>query len=832
MKEKRLHRIISRFVDIRPDEAPTAVRIFFYFFLITFPAYIIKPVKVSLYLSWFTNARLPYAYLLTAVVIGFVVALNTRLLNRFERRRYISLSQLFFMANLVAFWFLFKLHWPWLSLLYWLWSDIFIATSVTQFWIAVNDIYNPHQARRLVGFFVSGGLLGGIGGSILASRLAKTIGTENLLLVCPAIIFLSMAVVNGLYARQPKEKVAEGRAAPGEKKKPTGYLESFNLVRKSRYLLLLSGLVTAAIIVSTLIDFQFNSVVKETIAAKDARTSFLGTFFGAVLVVSYILHVLFTSLVLKKFGIRVVILFSPLILFVGAWAIFLVPVAALIYWAIAVKGADKALDHTLSQAVRELLYIPIQPEVKYKAKIFIDMFVNKFASAFGACLILIFFTALKFSLKQMSFITIPVTGIWILFALALNREYVGIVKRNLKIKWQDADTLVSQHVDRNLTKLIFDTIQSREKSSVLYAMNLFDLIQKEKLTPELKKIISYESDVIRAKALDSLLDVSGESFVPEIADTLDDEELDVQVREIMALDVYQSVIQDRIHLVVGQGKAEGEADRMEAAKLLGMMAATAPVVEDLDRLIIDESPEVAKYAIESAARLKKPEFIPLIIRQLKNAYVHEVATDALIDYGEAAIEMLRVRLLDPREDLGIRRAIPDILGAIGTSAAANALAQELAGGREDVEAELIDALYKLKSNHQDLCLPEKIVLPALCAKIKKSYLVLMEIDKLLLDEKKNPLVKDLENSLSRSLKHIFELLGLIYPFEDIRKAYQNICAGTKKSTDFSLELLDNILKKDLKECLLPLVEDIPFDEKVRRCRKLERTLERASFDES
>ncbi len=830
MIQKRLLRIISRVGDLRPEETPTALRVFLYFFLITFPASIIKPVKVSLYLNWFTNSKLPYAYLLTAVVIGFVVVLNTRLLNRFERRRYISFSQLFFGACLVLFWFLFKLHWPWLSLLYWLWSDIFIATSISQFWIAVNDIYYPHQFRRLVGFFVSGGLLGGIGGSILASSLAGTIGTENLLLVCPAILLLSLVVVNGLYARQPKEKMAEGGGGSGEKRKPAGYLESFNLVRKSPYLLLLSGLVTVGIVVSTLIDFQFNSVVKQTIAAKDARTAFLGTFFGAVLVVSYILHVLFTSLVLKKFGIRVVILFTPLILFVGAGAVFLFPVASLIYWAVFVKGADKFLDHTLSQAVRELLYIPVQPELKYKAKIFIDMFVNKFASAFGACLILLFFTVFKLSLKEMSFIIVPVIVIWILFALALNREYLGIVKRNLKIKWQDADTLVSQHVDRNLTKLIFDTIQSREKSSVLYAMNLFDLIQQEKLTPELKKLISYKSDVIRAKAMDSLLDVSGQSFVPEVADTLDDEELDAQVREIMALDVYQSVIQDRIHLVVGQGKAEAEVDRMEAAKLLGMMAPTAPVVEDLSRLIIDESPEVAKYAIESAARLKKPEFIPLIIRQLKNAYVHEVASDALIDYGEAAVEMLSVRLRDPLEDLGIRSAIPDILGAIGTAAAANALAQELAGAREDVEAELIDALYKLKSNHQDLCFPEKIVLPALQAKIKKSYLVLMEIDKLLLDEKKNPLIKDLENSLSRSLKHIFELLGLIYPFEDIRKAYQNICAGTKKSTDFSLELLDNILKKDLKEYLLPLFEDIPFDEKVRRCRKLERALEKAPFD--
>ncbi|MFQ5722817.1 MAG: MFS transporter, partial [Candidatus Aminicenantales bacterium] len=216
---------MSRLVDIRPEETLTSALMFFYFFLITSPAYIIKPVRVSLFLGWLTSERLPYAYLLTALLIGLAVTLNTKLLHQLKRQLYISFSLAFFISNLFLFWILFKSQWPWLSMIYWFWTDIFIATSITQFWIVVNDIYHPHQAKRLVGFFVSGGLLGGIVGSIIASRLANIIGTENLLLICPLMLFLSLVIVNLVYRSQPKK---EKRAKVLKIEKPkAGYGQSF-----------------------------------------------------------------------------------------------------------------------------------------------------------------------------------------------------------------------------------------------------------------------------------------------------------------------------------------------------------------------------------------------------------------------------------------------------------------------------------------------------------------------------------------------------------------------------------------------------------------------------
>lgn len=826
MEKHPVYKILSRFVDVRPEEALTSVLMFFYFFLITTPAYIIKPVRVSLFLGWLSAEKLPYAYLLTALLIGFVVTLNSKLLHIMKRRLFISLSLVFFITNLILFWVLFKEQWPWLSMIYWFWSDIFLATSITQFWILVNDIYNPRQAKRLVGFFVSGGLLGGIGGSLIASRLAKIIGTEDLLLICPVMLVLCLVIVNLVYKLHLREKREEVREPTKQEKPKIGYTKSFRLLIGNRYLMILAGIMASAIIVTTLVDFQFNSVVEIIYTEKDSRTSFFGTFFTSLLIFSYLLHVLFTNRILRNFGMRFALLIAPFFLIIGSASLFFVPMAFLIYWAVMIKGGDKSLAHSLSQSVRELLYIPISPDIKYKAKVFIDMFVNKFAKGFGAILILLFFSLLHFTLRQMSLITIIFILLWVYLIVLINREYVGIVKEKLKIKWQDADKLVLDKIDVDMTKLVFDTIHSKERSSVLYAMNLFDLVKSKNLSPELKEIISNKSDEIRASSMDSLLELDGEVLIPEADDALDDESLDTQIKEIMSLNVYQELMKEHIDKIVSKGGKEEEISRMEAAKVLGMMDPSSQIIRKLSKLLKDESPEVVGYAVESAGKLKRREFVPYIIQQLSKPSTQRMASKALVDYGIKIVGTLKDYLGDQEEDLRLRKAVPNILARIGNQRAADLLALELRKESKDVEAEIIESMYKIRSKNPQIHFQENIVADEIVQKIKKSYLILIELHDLKSDKKKVSLVPDLENNLARSLKQIFELLSLIYPQEDIIKAYQNICAGTKKAIDYSVELLDSMLKKEIKEFLMPLIEDLPFEDKVRRCKKMLKTLEK------
>jgi len=820
MTKSFLHKILSRYVEVRPEETASSCLMFFYFFLITASAWIIKPVKISLFLQRLGNRGLPIAYLITAVLMGFVVVLNTRLLNVLKRQLYISFSLAFFILTQLLFWVFFRNQWKWLYYIYWFWAEIFLVVLVTQFWILINDIYNPRQAKRLIGFLVSGGLLGGVVGSLLSRFMVKRIGTENLLLICPFMLAAGIIIINSVHKVRSAQEKPEQAASIEMPKQKIGYFKDFELLRKSRHLMLLAGIVLADVMVTTLVDFQFNSQIATRFPIKNERTAFLGGFFTFLLIFSYFLHLLATNRILRNFGIRIALLITPVFLLLGSFSIFLVP----FFGAVALKGTDISLSHSLSQSVRELLYIPISPEIKYKAKVFIDMFVNKLAKGLAAVLILLFFTLLHFSLKEMSLIAIVIIFLWVALDQWITKEYVNIVKRNLRIRWPDADKLVSEKIDVDMTKLVFDTLQSKKRSSVLYAMNLFDLIKKERMSPELRRIISQKSSEVRASSMDSLLEVDGEALMPELDDSLEDESLNTQVKEIMSLSVYQELMKEHIHRVLGEAGKEAEVSRMEAAKVMGMMEPTPALIQSLGKLLRDESPDVVRYAVESAGKLRRREFLPLIIPHLREPSIRAVASSALEEYGIKIIGTLKDYLGDEEEDIRLRKAIPEILARTDYQRAADLLASELRKGDKNLESELIEAMYRMRSRNPQIHFPEKIVLTEINQRIKECYVTLIEIQSLIENKKKEFLARDLENNLARTLQRIFELLSLIYPQEDMIKAYQNICAGTRKSIDYSIELLDNVIKKELMEVLLPLIDDIPLEDKAKRCKKLLKTL--------
>ncbi|MDI6848885.1 MAG: MFS transporter [Candidatus Saccharicenans sp.] len=822
MSRQKTYSLLSRLVDIRPEEVTSVMLMFLYFFLIQVSAYIIEPVKISLYLRWLTADRLPYAYLLSALLIGLAVALNSELLQKIKRTHYLASSLLFFISTLILFWFLFQVQWPWLSLIYWFWSDLFMVTSTTQFWILVNDLYHPHQAKRLIGFLVSGGLLGGVTGAVLASILARKMGTENLLLICP-VLLLGCLVIIFFYSRLPgkEEKTFVSSAARSNP------LATWRDIRASRYLSLLMAMVALSMIITTLVDFQFVSVVGSRFSEQDARTSFLGGFFTALLIFSYFLHIIMTTRILRKSGLRLALLIAPAFLLSGSLAILFIPTVYLIYWAVLIKGADKSLSYSLGQSVRELLYVPVSPEIKYRAKVFIDMFVSKFAKGISSIILLVCFTLLHFNLRQISLVTAALTLLWFLSNLEIAGEYVNTIKKNLQIKWADADRVINENIDLDLTKLVFDTLESKKRSSVLYAMNLMDLLKTEKLSPELKKIISYQADEVRARSMDSLLESGGQFAVPDLDLALEKEVLSEDIEQVMSLDVYREVMKDYLDRLAAARSAGTETSRMEAAKALGLMEPDPTVVRNLKRLLMDDSPDVAKYALESAARLRRREFVPLIVRHLGRAATRDEARGALVSYGPGITGTLKDYLSDKEVDPRVRKAIPDILAQTGTQRAADLLSLELKKQDEEVEAEIIEALYRLRSRNPAIIFQSQLIRPEIIRQIEKSYLLIIKLKEF--KEKKEGWLPflDLEASLAMNLKRIFELLGLIYPPEEISRAYQNICQGTRKLLDYSIELLDNILPGELSLYLLPLVEDLSLEARARNCHKLLKQLEKS-----
>jgi ATP:ADP antiporter, AAA family len=845
----RLERYLIKHGDVRGREARAALNFTVYFFLITFTFYIIKPVKESALISFLSPAWWPYADLATALLIGFVVALNARLLDRVPRRTYLTASLLFFMASTLVFWYVFDVHqasavmtpvidpsgiafviwaqvvipkaWHYIVIAFAFWADVFIAMSVTQFWISVNDIFDAHQAKRLVGLFVTGGLLGGIAGSGVAALVtfARVRPPEDLLLVAPVLLALAAVTVNLVYAGQQRVDAAAGDGRIGAPAR-AGILESFRAVRGSRYLLLLAGTLASAMVAGSLINYQFKQVLKYAFEGAAERTGFIAVLFMIILIVSTLFHLAATGRVLKTYGIRWAIVIAPAALFAGSLAVFAVPAGLLLGWAAVVRGGDKLFDNTLSQSVRELLYIPVPSEIKYKGKIFIDMFVSKFATGLGAALFWAFYAIRQFAyrddgtlagalpvVRETGLLTLAFLGLWLVMTRLVYREYPSILKKDIRRKWTSGDEAVAEHIDVDLTLQIFNTIQSQERSSTLYYMNLFNLVRHRNLTPELRELLGIKKDEAKARAMDALFDVGGGSFYPGLEEALADEEFQNEVDLVFLLPAYQKIMGERLGEIVG---SDSEVDRIEAANGLSRMAPNEATLKALGRLLEDTSAEVVLYALMSAAVHRFPGHVPAIIRHLANPATRPEAQSTLAAYGPGVVDLLTPVLRGAGEPLEVRRAIPEVLARLGTQHAADVLVEELARRGEDMEAALVEALYKIRADRPDVRFREKAVRPELLGLVRRAC-------DLVLDP---PGPEDETRALLNiRIKRAFDLMTLLYPREDVVNAYQNIHQGTARTADYSLESLDILLDRELKELLLPLVEELPIEERARSLRR-------------
>jgi hypothetical protein len=592
---------------------------------------------------------------------------------------------------------------------------------------------------------------------------------------------------------------------------------------------LIAAVVAIGIIVSTFIEFQFLSAASDHFLSRKDMQAFFGFFFAGLTIFAFFLNAFLTGNFIKKLGVKLTVLLTPVVLLLCSVVVLIAPFALLP--AIFIKGSDESLDFSLKQTVREILYIPVASGLRFKAKPFIDMFISRVAKVVAALILLVFALLLNKEVKfltpvfdaglakQLSWIVIAFLIPWVVLSLKIGREYINAINRSIKVKWDRVDQSVMEQLDVDSAKEIFDAVESRDRSAALYAMHVFDLLQRDKLTPEIKNMISEKSGEVKVSSLSDLFNAEGAAGFPETAEDIRQEDLVTDIRETMSLDAYQELMEWHAGNVMAESQ-KSEVEKMELAKAIGLMSPDAPLTDRLEALIDDRSPDVSCYALKSAARLKKVGYIPAIIRKLSHPSTREDAISALHKYGLSAMPALEESLSDRRQDLNLRKAVVETLARLGTQKAAFGLAEELDQGGGELDPEIIDALDRIRTEKGDVALPTRVAKRKVFSLVHKYCRAFLDLQELGHGESTEAVRHRLKRDMETLLPDIFKLLGLVYPQEEIRKAYQNIETGTRNSIAYAIELLDNTLKKDMRDVIIPLVEDLSSSERQRIFQKI------------
>ena len=857
-----LQRVLNPVVDVRKDETVTALLMFAYAFLAMTAYNIIQPLTRSKLISDLGAVNVPWVVLGSGLVIGVLMLVYTRVVSVLPRRWALPITLVGMAVAMIGFWALFRTGAEWVSVAFYVWGSLLGILLTSQFWTLANGIYDPRQAKRLFGFVGGGITLGGATGAAITSTLVQSVGTNALLLWSTSVLIATGAIAAFVLGREGQAAPSAEAVAEGERGVSIG--RAFELLRGSRQIMLIALVISFGSLGAALIDQQLNMATElfKGAGQEDAMGAFLAQVRFYVSVAGFVLQVWVTPRIHKYLGIAVALLILPTNLAITAGVILALKVLGA---PAAASVMDRSIRYTVDKTTREVLFLPLPSELRQEVKPLVDVTVDRLARGFGAVMMLVLIQPWGLGLNwyHLSWVSLGLAVAWYVMAFGAKREYLASFRRSIDQRIVEPEQVRLSHADLTTIETLVQELAHPDPKRVVYAIDVLESLDKRNLVTPL--LLYHESPKVRARALSALGAVRSDiasQWTPQIRRMLGDPEASVRAAAIGALvaisqedaaSLSRPMLNDpdaRIRstaaVALAGSQRPADVDAAEAA-LLELASDTsddarrarrdvATAVRQITNprfrrllipLLYDSSPEVADEAMESvgAAGADDFVFVPTLIALLRDRRLKSRARSVLVGYGPPVIDALAHFMRDKDEDVWVRRHIPATLALIRDQKAADALVGALDEEDGFLRYKVISALARLRREQDNLVLPRERI-ETLIHKEARKYFEYLSLHANLFGKDKlsgELLKRALEEKMSRMMNRVYLLLSLIYPWKDIAAARWTLEHGVGRAKASASEYLDNILSGPLRKQVMPMLEDMPREEKVRRANVILRT---------
>lgn len=852
---------IEKTLNVRRSEFGTASLLFLYLFLIIGCYIMGQAAGKAMFLKAYPTG-LPVAMMGTSVVVGIFATGYIRLSHRIRVEWMMIGSLVFFAACFAGFWWL--THYPgrFVYGLIYAWVYLTGAMGPTMGWTMANYVLTTREARRVFGFIGAGACLGGIVGGLLTGRLLhgpqRDLYLHPLLLVVAGGLVVCGVIVRFLY-RQARERVADANVTPGtDSDIPRGFIEIFNYIRQSRYLVLITALITVGCTATMIVTYQFDMIAKHHFGSNTAGlAAFFGNFAGVMGIAAFLVQAFLTGHLLRRVGIRITLFILPVVFVGGTVAVLMAPI---LLTAMILKGSHNLLRFSLDKSSQELLYLPVAPpRIKNQIKSFIDGFMWRVADGIAGLSLYLFANILGFSPGRIGLVNMAFLAGWIAIAWGVRREYLNVLRRAIERRTLDPDRIATEVLDSTTTEALAMSLERGSEQDVLYGLSLFEVGREAGWHPTLRSLLKHPSPAVRQRVLRVLSDAGDRKIQPQVEKMLGDPSPEVRAEALHYLVVHTGcdpltmlsaerslpdyVVQGS---VVAYLARKGEADdlvasqvifegmlsgsgpdaahaRAEAARVLGVIPADAEIQSRLPELLRDPDRSVEEQALLAAGKTRNRDALPLVIEKLGQPRLAGAARAALAEYGERATGTLQDYLNDASVPLEIRKRIPKVLARIATPQAATALANSLLQNDPGLRYDLLKALNKLRSLEPGLVPPNEQFEDMLNAELMgyyRSFQILAAFDPQAgtpgaASGPESVLARALRERMDQELERIFRLLGLLYPPRDIHNAYAGLTSGQVRIRANAMEVLEHLVRSDVyKSLVCALDHDVSLKEKL------------------
>lgn len=829
-----------------------------YFFLLTSTQHLLRPARNAFFLSTAGAENLPWVYIATAVVSAITTIVYGRLSTVASYRRQSAATFGVVIFSLILFWRVLQQPTGWLAGAFYVWMNVFSLLLISQFFLLSSDLFDPRQAKRVFGIIGAGGLAGGVVGSAAAGLIAAPIGSVNLLLLGAGL--LSVCIAMSLRVIRLTGPTKPARPRPGTAVRRERLAAGLRSLRRLPHLSRIAQLIFVTVLVSTLVDWMFSSLVESAIPAREAQTQFFGRTFAVFNGLALVFQIAATTTVLRVFGLAGALAILPASMGLGAAGILILPGLIM---ATAAKGFDMTFRNSLDQSARELLYLPVPTALKRRAKPFVDVVVARGADGVAGITILLGATLAAVDVHRLAIVTLVLVGVWVAAVVRVRASYRRTLERLLAVRDIDLEEVVEIGMDSEAMLDLRSALDpATEATEVHYALDLLRYSPQRGPRDDMLRLIEHPDPGVRGRAVARLAARPDRVVADRVGPLLDDPDVGVRAQAAILLFRVDPSSQERrlsqwlsstqpeefkaalaclleydpatlIGAQAVEALRQATSDsrttfRLATARALGRLRRDHPLRERLIPLIADSNPKVARAALRSAEYNQHGSLFAPIIATLANPAVRSEATRILASSGDSAVPHLSASFRDPGTASEVRRWIPNVFVEIDTRPAFETLLDNLApvsAPRERLS--VLKGLNKLRRRHPTWPVDTPSVQQELRRELRIAYDTQRRLETA--EQARTTSEASTETDLyrwalrlraERAIERAFRLEALLYSPRTIYFAYAGLTDPRSEYGAHAIELLETVLDRSDAEVIVPLIDpDRSEEERVEHGRR-------------
>lgn len=703
-------------------------------------------------------------------------------------------------------------------------SGPIIAILLLSYWGTFGRLFNFRQTKSIIGWIDTGQLVAAISASFVIPLTARWVpDTTDYLLICT----ISMAIVGGLlFVIATRFSLSKNDPSEFDEnvKKETSITRMFS----DKYIMIMSLMLLVSMTAFVLNQYQFQQMVQVQYPDQRELTNFNAFFMGAVYVLSLVMQTFINNRIIGTYGLRISLLILPFVLavfsvgsVVAGYAFGFDKVASptgFIYFFLFVAMSrlfNWTLRDSLENPVFKLLFIPLDGRLRFNIQAKVEGIVNESARFVGGVLI---FTLAFIPFFEIIHISIFLVGLVIAYYFVVNRLYGGY-RNKIRLKLESAD-YQQDKLEKGFTQVtrkLESMLMEPDSRKAVFSFKLLEKINASQMSVWVNNLIRNQEESVNTYAQERLNEIKGLSVSDKYVITMDSNRVDGASKNVLSKNDLELIIQNggditktRIQRLTRSTNAD---DRQYAAELL-LHTSAEECVSFLIELLNDSEPKVRNTAIRSSVKKWNTEVIYSLIENLGSPVYSNQAMNTLILIGTKTLPMLDSAFYRSSQSTQVMLRLIQVMGRIGGQRAKDILWNKIDYPNKVIVSQVLLSLGEcgFKAGVSQIT-RIKYAIETDIADIRWNFSAIQEVG----DDGFNiQIVNSLRGEIKNDIEHVYMLLAMLYDTRSIQLVKENIDSGTTEGITYAIELLDVFLSDQLKQRVIPILDDIPDSDRINK----------------